>query len=207
MEIRNWNPKAEHTKEEEYLLKRLKRNKRLFAFLRKRWQRSERRIWSPIRRSRADLICRPWNVSNDNGLFSKADFHINLRDKLITCPGGQTESFDFGQTVAFDAHACATCSLRSRCTNARADRGRTVHIAHDEKLQRRLRRQASSPAGRQQLRERVVVEHKLAHLAQRQGHRARYRGTRKNLFNLRRAAAIQNLEVIQCRQQRHRKAA
>jgi hypothetical protein len=154
-----------------------------------------------------EIICRPWNVSNDNGLFSKADFHINLRDKLITCPGGQTESFDFGQTVAFDAHACSTCSLRSRCTNARADRGRTVHIAHDEKLQRRLRRQASSPAGRQQLRERVVVEHKLAHLAQRQGHRARYCGTRKNLFDLRRAAAIQNLEVIQCRQQRNRKAA
>jgi hypothetical protein len=73
---------------------------------------------------------------------------------------------------------------------------------NDACADRRLRR-----LGVQQLRERVVVEHKLAHLAQRQGHRARYRGTRKNLFDLRRAAAIQNLEVIQCRQQRNRKAA
>jgi hypothetical protein len=41
------------------------------------------------------------------------------------------------------------------------------------------------------------VEHKLAHLVRRQGRRARYRGVRKNLFDLRRASAIQNLEAIQ----------
>lgn len=34
MEIRNWTPRQESTKEEEYLLKRLKRTKKLFAFLR-----------------------------------------------------------------------------------------------------------------------------------------------------------------------------
>jgi hypothetical protein len=43
---------------------------------------------------------------------------------------------------------------------------------------------------------RVAVEHRLAHLGRRQGPRARYRGTRKNLFDLRRTAAIQNLEVL-----------
>jgi hypothetical protein len=154
-----------------------------------------------------EIICRPWNVSNNNGLFSKADFSINVRDKLITCPGGQTEPFEFGDTVTFESQACAACSLRSRCTNALTGNGRSVHIAHDEKLQQRLRKQASSPAGRHKLRERVAVEHKLAHLAQRQGYRARYRGTRKNLFDLRRAAAIQNLEVIQRRQLGSRKAA
>lgn len=156
---------------------------------------------------RGEIICRPWNVSNNNGRFSKAEFDINVSDKLVTCPGDQTEPFEFGQTVTFDPQACAACSLRPRCTNARADRGRSLHIAHDEELQQRLRQEASSSAGRQQLRERVVVEHKLAHLAQRQGHRARYRGTRKNLFDLRRAATIQNLEVIQRRQQGNRKAA
>ena len=46
------------------------------------------------------------------------------------------------------------------------------------------------------LRERVAVEHKLAHLARRQGRRARYRGQRKNLFDLRRSAAIHNLHVL-----------
>ncbi len=47
------------------------------------------------------------------------------------------------------------------------------------------------------LRERVGVEHRLAHLARRQGRRVRYRGVRKNLFDLRRACAIQNFETIQ----------
>jgi hypothetical protein len=99
-------------------------------------------------------------------------------------------------------------SLQGRGTEASAT-GHDLHVGRtlrDEELQQRLRQEASSSAGRLQLRERVVVEHKLAHLAQRQGHRARYRGTRKNLFDLRRAATIQNLEVIQRRQQGIRKA-
>ena len=51
--------------------------------------------------------------------------------------------------------------------------------------------------GRQQFRERVSVEHPLAHIGQRQGKKVRYLGTRKNTFELRRAAAIQNLEIAQ----------
>jgi hypothetical protein len=43
----------------------------------------------------------------------------------------------------------------------------------------------------------VAVEHSLAHIAARKGHKARYIGLRKNLFDLRRAAAIQNLEALQ----------
>jgi hypothetical protein len=52
------------------------------------------------------------------------------------------------------------------------------------------------------LRKRVAVEHSLAHLSRRQGRRARYRGTRKNLFDVRRAAAVQNLETIDLRRLR-----
>jgi len=47
------------------------------------------------------------------------------------------------------------------------------------------------------LRERVQVEHALAHVAARKGDNARYLGVRKNLFDLRRAATIQNLEAAQ----------
>jgi len=39
------------------------------------------------------------------------------------------------------------------------------------------------------LRERVGVEHRLAHLVRRQGRRARYRGVRRNLFALRRGVS------------------
>jgi hypothetical protein len=40
------------------------------------------------------------------------------------------------------------------------------------------------------------VEHSLAHIAARKGSRARYLGVRKNLFDLRRAAAIQSLGAM-----------
>ncbi len=60
-----------------------------------------------------------------------------------------------------------------------------------------LRKLQKTRTGRAKLRERVRVEHRLPHLARRQGHRARYRGVRKNLFDLRRACAIQNFETIQ----------
>jgi hypothetical protein len=47
----------------------------------------------------------------------------------------------------------------------------------------------------------------LAHLGQHQGPRARYRGTRKNTFDLRRLCAIQNLESIHRRIDEQRLAA
>jgi hypothetical protein len=50
-------------------------------------------------------------------------------------------------------------------------------------------------AGRAQLRERVAVEHSLAHLGRWQRNRARYIGLRKNLFDLRRTAVVHNLHV------------
>jgi hypothetical protein len=56
---------------------------------------------------------------------------------------------------------------------------------------------SQTPSGRERFRERVPVEHSLAHIAQRQGRRSRYMGARKNLFDLRRAAIIQNLEITQ----------
>ena len=69
-------------------------------------------------------------------------------------------------------------------------------MSHDERLQKKLRLGVRTRAGRAELRERVGVEHRLAHLANRQGPKARYLGTRRNLFDLRRLSSVQNLEVI-----------
>ena len=91
------------------------------------------------------------------------------------------------------------CPLRSKCTDADPERGRSVAIAENELLQHRLRKQAATSAGRQELRERVPVEHRQAHTCRRQGRHARYLGSRKNEFDLRRASAISNFEVIQRR--------
>lgn len=147
----------------------------------------------------AEIVCKPWSSNNTRNpdMFKKRDFDIDLRGRTITCPGGDTQPLRFGKTVYFDADACANCSLRPRCTTAKVSMGRSIAIAEDEPRQEKLRRKLATPKGRQQFRERVVVEHRLAHLGQRQGKHARYYGVRKNLYDVRRAATIQNLETSQ----------
>ena len=142
-----------------------------------------------------EILCKPW-VPRNGDRFSKADFKLNLRDMIITCPAGEVERLDLGADVEFDAAACDQCALREKCTSASPGTGRTVTIADNERLQQRLRKLVATPRGRERLRERVAVEHSLAHVGRRQGRRARYCGTRKNLFDLRRAASVTNLETI-----------
>jgi hypothetical protein len=144
------------------------------------------------------VFAKPWGRrAHRPGLFTKGDFKIDLRAKTITCPAGEVESFEPGDTVEFDPEACGPCPLRSKCTQAASGQGRTVSIALDEARQRKYRKLQQTGTGRALLRRRTAVEHALAHIAARKGHRARYVGVRKNLFDLRRAAAIQNLEGLQ----------
>jgi len=145
--------------------------------------------------ARGDVICKPW-VARNGKLFAKSEFQFDMRARTIRCPAGEVERFEPGSVVEFDPETCARCPLRSRCTMASPSTGRTVSIAEDEQLQHRLRKLSASPKGRERLRERVAVEHRLAHVGRKQGRRARYLGTRKNLFDIRRAAAVVNLETI-----------
>jgi transposase len=103
-------------------------------------------------------------------------------------------AFTPGGKVQFPAQACAACPLRTQCTTS--TRGRSVQIHPDERLLVELRAAQQTPAGRAKLRERVKVEHTLAHIGRWQGRRARYLGPRKNLFDLRRVAVVHNLHVI-----------
>jgi hypothetical protein len=141
-----------------------------------------------------EVVCKPW-VPRNGDLFTKADFKINLRALTITCPAGEIASIVPGSTAKFDAQTCQACDLRPQCTQAKGQ-GRQVRIAEDEALQRKLRRLIATKAGRERLRERVAIEHTLGRIARRQGRRARYVGVRKNLFDLRRVSAIQNLEIV-----------
>jgi hypothetical protein len=143
-----------------------------------------------------EIFCKPWFARN-GALFTKQDFKINMRDLTITCPAGETERFQPGSVVEFDPEVCAHCPLRAQCTMAAPETGRSIKIAENERLQHRLRKRIATRNGRAVLRRRVGIEHRLAHISQRQGRRARYCGTRKNLFDLRRAASIQNLETLQ----------
>lgn len=155
---------------------------------------------------RGKIVCKPWKSQNGS-LFPKSAFLLNLRDRTIACPNGQVQPIAFGTTIEFDPEICDHCTRRSQCTTAELGNGRTVAIAENEALQQRLRKQIQTTAGRAALRERTTIEHKLAHISQRQGNHARYIGVRKNTFDLRRASAIQNLEALHRSEIESRKAA
>jgi hypothetical protein len=128
------------------------------------------------------------------GRYAKNQFSIDFGAGQLTCPAGVSMPFEPGQTVRFPKRACAACPLRARCTTS--SNGRSVAIHPDEALLAELRERQQTPEGRARLRERVKIEHALAHVGHWQGRRARYRGTRKNLFDLRRVAVVHNLHII-----------
>jgi Transposase DDE domain/Transposase domain (DUF772) len=140
------------------------------------------------------IFCKAWRVRNTTGRYPKTEFTIDFDAGQLTCPNQVSMPFEPGKTVHFPKDSCAACPLRTRCTTSTA--GRSVSIHPDEQLLAELRDYQRTPAGRAQLRERVQVEHALAHVGHWQGDRARYRGTRKNLFDLRRVAVVHNLHVI-----------
>jgi transposase len=149
-----------------------------------------------VRQRSSDLAvyCKAWRVRGTAGRYAKTDFALDFTTGQLTCPAGVTMAFQPGTTVHFPKHTCAACPLRARCTTS--SNGRSVAIHPDEALLAELRDYQATPAGRARLRERVKVEHALAHIGHWQGRRARYRGTRKNLFDLRRVAVVHNLHVI-----------
>jgi transposase len=140
------------------------------------------------------IYCKAWRVRNTGGRYPKTSFALDFTACELTCPAGITIPFEPGHIVHFPKATCAACPLRARCTTS--SKGRSVAIHPDEALLAELRERQATPAGRAKLRERVQVEHALAHIGHWQGRRARYRGTRKNLFDLRRAAVVHNLHVI-----------
>jgi hypothetical protein len=140
-----------------------------------------------------EISCRAWPVYNGPH-FAKTAFVLDWEQHQIRCPAGVVLPFTPGVNVHFGAERCGSCSLRERCTSSKT--GRTVSIHPDERLLEELRERQQTAQGRAKLRERVAVEHSLAHIGQWQGDRARYWGERKNLFDLRRTAVVHNLHII-----------
>lgn len=140
------------------------------------------------------VFCKAWRVRNTGGRFAKDQFSIDFDAGQLTCPAGASMPSGPGKTVRFPKATCAACPLRQRCTASST--GRSVAVHPDEALLTELRRRQQTPQGREELRERVQVEHALAHVGHWQGRRARYLGTRKNLFDLRRVAVVHNLHII-----------
>ncbi|MBK6916492.1 MAG: IS1182 family transposase [Deltaproteobacteria bacterium] len=147
-------------------------------------------------RDGVQVRCRPWREQNKHGRFGKSAFKIDLRRRLVTCPSGKQAEYSANTPTAyFGAETCDRCRLRARCTDAKA--GRAIRIHPHESLHRKLEARRATEHGRQHLRARVVVEHRLARIGGLQSDRARYKGARKNTLDLRRHAAVANLIELQ----------
>jgi len=145
------------------------------------------------RQAGMDVVGKPFPLHN-HGLFTKADFHIDLAKQAVTCPNDVVVPLRFGSVLHFPDTACAACPKRAACTRAR--HGRSLSIHDNEPFLLELRAARRTPEGRHRARARIHVEHGLARLATRSGKRARYRGLRKNLFDQRRHAAVVNLRAL-----------
>ncbi len=145
-----------------------------------------------------EIYCKAWPV-REGKRFSKQAFSLDWKRQAIRCPAGQEMPFVPGGVVHFPEGTCAECLLQTQCTTN--SKGRSVSIHPDEALLVELRQRQQTPEGRKILRERVAVEHTLAYIGRWQGRQARYCGTRKNLFDLRRCAVVHNLHVLARSQQ------
>ena len=144
------------------------------------------------------LLAKVPQDSSPKGLYTKSAFAIDLENNTVTCPAGQTTSkyhqeADGSKNFTFGS-ACSGCSLRSLCTTAK--RGRKVTVHPQEPLMQEARSYQKTPEGRANLRQRVVVEHRLARLAQLGIGQARYKGRAKTRFQLMMAATIANFRLV-----------
>ena len=145
-----------------------------------------------LHRAGVTVNSRPW-VKSNQGRFTKYDFDIDLRRGIVTCPAKKQAVILKSGETKFDESDCSRCKLKPQCTEAPK---RSIRIHPIEDLLIKLRTSNKTTQGREQLRRRVVVEHKLARVEAIQGQYARYRGTRKNELDLNRTAAVINLLEI-----------
>jgi len=139
-------------------------------------------------------------VSTNGDCFSKSEFAIDLEKREVRCPAGQTTN-DYrsagegqGGRFVFAAATCQTCPLRSQCVRGQGPR--TISIHAEEALQQQARAHNQTEAGRQSLRERVVVEHRIARLVQLGIRKSRYFGRTKTCLQVVMAALVANLSLV-----------
>jgi transposase len=136
------------------------------------------------------------------GRFVKSDFAIDPVVPSATCPAGHTTTHTGWSTDGRGRRVvtlkfgqlCTGCPLRDACTTNRDGRSLTLNF-HETRLQA-ARREQARPATRRKLRRRSLVERKLAELKMHGMGKARYRGARRVLLQLRLTAAVVNAKRL-----------
>ena len=158
---------------------------------------------SPTRKAFADeqrQLTAKVPTSHNGECFPKSAFAIDLDRMEVRCPAGQTTTEYESQGVRRGGHflfpdaTCQACCLRSQCV--RGQRGRSISIQPEERLQQQARAHNQTQAGQQSLRERVVVEHGIARLVRLGIRQSRYFGKTKTRFQVIMAAVVANLSLV-----------
>jgi len=169
----------------------------------------------PTRRAFSDedrVLTAKVPVTSNGDRFPKREFAIDLEKMEVRCPAGQATN-DYrsagegqGGRFVFAAATCQACPLRSQCVRGKGSR--TLTIQAEEGLQQRARVHNQTAAGRQSLRQRVVVEHRIARLVQLGIRQSRYMGRTKTCLQVVMAAVVANVSLVAgyCKRQAKRAA-
>jgi IS5 family transposase len=125
--------------------------------------------------------------------FTVDDFTVDHDNRTATCPNGLTRPISRSGVATFGV-ACATCTLRARCTRSR--NGKQLVVGAHDARQRAARQAAHDPHWLADYRQhRPMIERTIAWLT-RGNRRLRYRGVTKNDHWLHHRAAALNLRRL-----------
>lgn len=142
--------------------------------------------------------------------ISKDDFEIDVAGDRVRCPEGhETRHWTWAwvrpgaakpkvrvKRFAFPKELCRACPRRAECFTDKRNRGRTITLHPDEERLQAARAFERTEYFREQYRQRVVVEHRIARLVQLGIRQSRYFGRKKTRFQLLMAATVANLTLV-----------
>jgi hypothetical protein len=142
--------------------------------------------------------------------ISKGDFEIDVEHDRVVCPQGhETRRWTWvwdrpgrgksklrTKRFAFPKELCRACPRYADCVQDKRRRGRFVQLHPDESRLQAARALEQTDYFREQYRQRVVVEHRIARLVQLGMRQARYFGRAKTRFQLLMAATVANLTLL-----------
>jgi len=147
-----------------------------------------------------EVVAKAPPVGRRNVEFTLEDFKVNSQRGVATCPADKKSirrdrvTKPDGWRYVFSRKDCRECPLRSKCTTARVT-ARTVTITEHTKELRRHRKYQQTQAFAKIYRRRIVVEHRIARLAQLGIRQARYFGRARVAFQVNLAATVSNLTL------------
>ena len=155
-------------------------------------------------------VIAPTVKSRGGRSISKQDFAIDLRHDQVRCPEGHAtrhwtwvsvrasrgEAKVRVKRFAFPSELCRVCPRHAECVGDKRGRGRFISLHPEEERLQAARAFERTDYFRQQYRQRVVVEHRIARLVQLGTRRSRFFGRTKTRFQLLLAATVANLTLM-----------